>query len=146
METFKFFARQSLFSVSLHSELREDAVVFEYVDHSDINNGAKLRQASFDITTDIIFLASAKMEASALAQTDNPVYFYVFDHAPHLSKHPSWLGAYHAVDIALTFGLPLSMDGSGDDLKWLLPNKFSDLEMGLSKYVMRMWTNFAKYG
>ncbi|KXJ14690.1 Cholinesterase [Exaiptasia diaphana] len=33
-----------------------------------------------------------------------------------------------------------------DDISFLLPGNYSALEQGLSKYVMEMWANFAKYG
>ncbi|KAK3714904.1 hypothetical protein QZH41_010905, partial [Actinostola sp. cb2023] len=127
------------------NKLVEDATLFEYLDHRDLGNRIKHRQALFDVSSDSMFNAPAIFQTSALAQTGNPVYFYVFDHHPHFSKSPTWTGAYHAVDVPFTLGMPFKSDGFSEVFKAIF-SEFSDLEAGLSRYVMKLWTNFAKHG
>ncbi|KAK3714892.1 hypothetical protein QZH41_001872 [Actinostola sp. cb2023] len=49
-------------------------------------------------------------------------------------------------DVKGNYAMFDQIDALGDGMKMFLPNKFSDLEVGLSKYVMRLLTQFAKYG
>lgn len=128
-----------------HNKLIEDATLFEYLDHSDINNRLKNRQALMDMFSDNVFNAPAVRDAKLLTSFNVPVYFYVFDHQPHFARIPKWMGVVHGLELYFSFGFPIQSDGFYDLFKVLVP-KFSDLEVGLALYTMKMWTNFAKHG
>ena len=76
-------------------------------------------------------------------QGGRPPYVFVFDHKPVFSTFPEWAGATHAEDVPFVFGVPL-MNITGP-LNFGTSN-FSDTEKGFSLYVMKLWTDFAKYG
>ena len=78
-------------------------------------------------------------------QGGRPPRVYLFDHRPIFSPLPDWIGAIHGIDIAFVFGAPL-IDITDPFLKWLIAGNFSETEKGLSLYVMKLWTDFAKYG
>ncbi|KAK3714898.1 hypothetical protein QZH41_010906 [Actinostola sp. cb2023] len=137
-EAFQHEVRHLLKVTTNQNELVEDAVFFEYLDYNDPNNRSKNRNAFFALHRDSLFIAPAVYEASTLAQTGTNVYFYVFDHHPHFSKIPKWAGAYHTVELYYVFGV--------NGFARPMVEKFSDLEAGLSKYTMKLWTNFAKHG
>ena len=50
----------------------------------------------------------------------------------------------HAMDLPFVFGAPFK-DIHEPFLKALVL-KYSEIEKGLSLYVMKLWTDFAKYG
>ena len=79
--------------------------------------------------------------ASLLAMHQKSVYFYEFDHS---SEHtdPQWLDSYHALELDYVFGSPYSgYNIAVDDLR-----THREEDKKLSKKVMKLWTDFAKYG
>ena len=76
-------------------------------------------------------------------QAGRQVYFYVFEHRPDFSKLPEWAGAFHGADIGFVFGAPFANISS--PMEFFIP-KYSEIEKGLSLYIMRLWTDFAKSG
>ncbi|CAG2173359.1 unnamed protein product, partial [Oppiella nova] len=68
------------------------------------------------------------------------VYFYVLTYvnplaAKLLNCDPATMGVCHTMDIPFVFGLPLT-----------LPQVFTPEDQVFSRQVMKMWTDFAKYG
>ena len=123
----------------------EDATLFEYTDQSDLGNRIKHRRALIDLGGDNMIFAPAIFEAKALSKADVPVYFYLFDHHPHFSPFPEYAGSFHALDLYFCFGIAINSEGFSDFFK-MFGTKFSDLEVGLAHYTMRLWTTFAKHG
>ena len=68
----------------------------------------------------------------------------MFDHLAVYSPLPEWFGTVHGMDIPFVFGAPFK--SISEPLFNKLATRFSDIEKGLSLYVMKMWTDFAKYG
>lgn len=60
------------------------------------------------------------------------------------SPLPDWLGVIHGTDVPFVFGVPFK--SVPDPLSNMLTPKYSEIEKGLSLYVMKLWTDFAKYG
>ena len=78
------------------------------------------------------------------SQGGRPPHVYLFDHRPIFSLLPEWVGVIHSLDIPYVFGLPL-VDILDPFLKAFIGN-FSETEKGLTLYIMKLWTDFAKYG
>lgn len=76
-------------------------------------------------------------------QAGTNLYFYIFEHRPDFSPFPQWTGAVHGVDIGFVFGAPFKQMCSLVDF---FTPKFSEIEKGFSLYVMKLWTDFAKFG
>ena len=57
---------------------------------------------------------------------------------------PEWVGAVHGMEIPFVFGGPFKF--ISEPLLEMMVTTFSDTEKGMSLYVMKLWTDFAKYG
>ena len=68
-----------------------------------------------------------------LLQAKKSVYFYVFEHRPDFSE----------LAIGFVFGAPFAKVSPLVDSS---TPKYSEIEKGLSTYVMKLWTDFAKFG
>ena len=78
-----------------------------------------------------------------LLQAKKSVYFYVFEHRPDFSKLPELTGAFHGDDIGFVFGAPFAKISPLVDS---FTPRYSDIETGISRYIMKLWTDFAKFG
>ena len=54
------------------------------------------------------------------------------------------MGVVHGVDVPYVFGAPFK--NIPDPYVNAMVKKYSDIEKGLSLYIMKLWTDFAKYG
>lgn len=68
----------------------------------------------------------------------------MFDHRPVYSPMPDWIGVAHGIEIGFVLGAPFSKIPE-PVLNMMVP-KYSEIEKGLSLYIMKLWTDFAKYG
>ncbi|CAG2119180.1 unnamed protein product, partial [Medioppia subpectinata] len=78
--------------------------------------------------------------ARNVAKNDRNVYFYELTYAnPVMSMvigcDQETMGICHGMDIFYVFGVP-----------YLMPDFFTADDFVFSRYVMKLWTNFAKYG
>jgi len=126
------------------SEIIEDLIVFEYTNHADPGNKIALRQSMMEAFGDSVFDAPIMREAKALAKGGRPPYVYVFDHHTVYSVLPSWIGVVHAMDVPFVFGAPFK--NIPEPFTNSHTRKYSEIEKGFSLYVMKLWTDFAKYG
>ena len=81
---------------------------------------------------------------SNVKQGGRPPYVYVFDYRPIYSRIPDWMGVTHAMDVGFVFGAPFKK--IEDPFVNMMVTKYSEIEKGLSFYIMKLWTDFAKYG
>lgn len=125
------------------SRMVEELVRFHYTDHDDPDNKTTIREMMIDFESDFMTVAPAMFQADALAKAGTNLYLYVFEHRPDFSPFPRWTGAFHGVDIGFVFGAPFKRMRSLVDL---FTPKFSEIEKGFSLYVMKLWTDFAKFG
>ncbi|CAF93936.1 unnamed protein product, partial [Tetraodon nigroviridis] len=105
-----------------------EAVVLQYTDWLDENNGKKNRDALDDIVGDHNVICP-------LAYFARGVYVYLFDHRASNIAWPEWMGVIHGYEIEFVFGLPLE--------KRL---NYTQEEEKLSRRMMKYWANFARTG
>ena len=75
--------------------------------------------------------------ADILARYDRKVYMYHFDHRPSFSWYEKWLGAVHFDEFVFVMGQLFHGD---------LPFSPTIDELRLSARMMKMWTQFIKFG
>ncbi|XP_045921387.1 acetylcholinesterase [Micropterus dolomieu] len=143
-------------SVPHANDIGLEAVVLQYTDWMDENNGMKNREALDDIVGDHNVICPLAHFARSYAQNNaikanmggassgvmtsggnsqGGVFVYLFDHRASNLAWPEWMGVIHGYEIEFVFGLPLE--------KRL--NYTREEEM-LSRRMMRYWANFARTG
>nr|XP_019955814.1 PREDICTED: acetylcholinesterase [Paralichthys olivaceus] len=143
-------------SVPHANDIGLEAVVLQYTDWMDENNGFKNREAMDDIVGDhnvicpLAHFARSYAQHNALkanmgatgsgvvnsgANLQGGVYLYLFDHRASNLVWPEWMGVIHGYEIEFVFGLPLEKR-----LNYTLE------EEKLSRRMMRYWANFARTG
>lgn len=144
LDLLKYIVTKGLLYARERSELIEDFILYEYIHHADPEDQVAHRQSLVDVIGDAYFVAPALLEAKALAKGGRPPFVYVFDYLAVHSPLPEWFGAVHGMDVPFVFGAPFQ--SLSEPIINKLVSRFSDIEKGLSLYVMKMWTDFAKYG
>ncbi|XP_076011579.1 acetylcholinesterase [Genypterus blacodes] len=141
-------------SVPHANDIGLEAVVLQYTDWMDENNGMKNRDALDDIVGDHNVICPLAHFARAYAQhnalkanmgggssvntggnSQGGIYLYLFDHRASNLPWPEWMGVIHGYEIEFVFGLPLEkrLNYTMDEEK-------------LSRRIMRYWANFARTG
>ncbi|XP_071950771.1 acetylcholinesterase-like isoform X2 [Antedon mediterranea] len=129
-----------------------DSIYFEYTDWSSADNpDADYFYSTVQLGTDSQFLCPSDAVQRAHSTAGNNVYVYLMTHIPAVSAFSSlsypfgfqfeWLGASHAEELQLVFGLPFLENASMYQVEQ--PN---DADRDVSIEFMRYWTNFAKTG
>ncbi|TWW63685.1 acetylcholinesterase [Takifugu rubripes] len=136
-------------SVPHANDIGLEAVVLQYTDWLDENNGKKNRDALDDIVGDHNVICPLAYFARSYAQhlgassgmlnsgvnSQGGVYVYLFDHRASNIAWPEWMGVIHGYEIEFVFGLPLE--------KRL---NYTQEEEKLSRRMMKYWANFARTG
>ncbi|XP_031146970.1 acetylcholinesterase [Sander lucioperca] len=139
-------------SVPHANDIGLEAVVLQYTDWMDENNGLKNREAMDDIVGDHNVICPLAHFARTYAQhtalktsmgggmnsggnSQGGVYLYLFDHRASNLAWPEWMGVIHGYEIEFVFGLPL--------VKRL---NYTVEEEKLSQRMMKYWANFARTG
>ncbi|XP_062993561.1 acetylcholinesterase-like isoform X2 [Elgaria multicarinata webbii] len=117
------------------NDIAAEAVVLQYTDWQDVDNGEKNREAMDDIVGDHNVICPVVHFAARYAERGNKVYAYLFDHRASNLMWPQWMGVPHGYEIEFIFGLPLN-----DALNYTAEEK------ELSWRMMRYWANFARTG
>ncbi|XP_077597867.1 acetylcholinesterase [Stigmatopora nigra] len=134
------FLEGTKLSVPHANDIGLEAVVLQYTDWMDENNGAKNRDALDDIVGDhnvicpLAFFARAFAQHNAL-KPNAGVFLYLFDHRASNLPWPEWMGVIHGYEIEFVFGLPLEKRFN-----------YTQDEEKLSRRTMRYWANFARSG
>ncbi|KAL9970961.1 hypothetical protein ACROYT_G023431 [Oculina patagonica] len=126
------------------SKVLEEMIFLEYTNHADPNDKIAVRQSLMDIASHADFVAPALLEARALAKGGRAPYVYVFDHRPVHTRVPDWMGVVHYMENGFVFGAPFK--NISDSFLNMMVTKYSEIEKGLSLHIMKLWTDFAKYG
>uniref|UniRef100_A0A3P8WFG7 Acetylcholinesterase n=1 Tax=Cynoglossus semilaevis TaxID=244447 RepID=A0A3P8WFG7_CYNSE len=116
-------------SVPHANDIGLEAVVLQYTDWMDENNGIKNRDAMDDVVGDHNVICPLTHFAR------RGVYLYLFDHRASNLAWPEWMGVIHGYEIEFVFGLPLE--------KRL---NYTMEEEKLSRRMMKYWANFARTG
>ena len=131
-------------------EAVKEVVAHEYVEWSEPNNMEKLRSKAVQVISDMMFTAPmiyTLSHHSNLKQESKSTYMYKFEVIlpKTLLPTPSWFkNATHGDELKYVFFEETSeifkgMPGHED-------TKLEDWEKDVAKYVMDLWTNFAKTG
>ncbi|KAL9970956.1 hypothetical protein ACROYT_G023425 [Oculina patagonica] len=126
------------------SKLVEEMILLEYTNHADPNNKIIVRQAMLDSASHAYFVAPPIQEAKALSKEGRAPYVYLFNHRPVHTRVPDWIGVVHDMENGFVFGAPFK--NISDPMLNMMVAKYSEIEKGLSLYIMKLWTDFAKYG
>ncbi|XP_071493574.1 acetylcholinesterase-like [Diadema antillarum] len=97
---------------------------------------------------DNVFACPSIELANRLVEAGRIVYPYIMTHEPShswWSSDAKWMGATHAEDIAYVFGSPLLI-AADDDGPSEGRGRFNEAEVGISRQIMKYWSNFAKTG
>ena len=69
----------------------------------------------------------------------------MFNHRLVFSSYlPEWTGVIHGLDVPFVFGALVK--NITEPFTNILATEYSEIEKGLSFYVLKLWTDFAKYG
>ncbi|XP_078372745.1 cholinesterase-like isoform X2 [Oculina patagonica] len=126
------------------SKIVEEMILLEYTNHADPNNKIAVRQAMMDTASHAYFVAPPLLEAKALSKGGQAPYVYLFDHRPVHRLVPDWMGVVHDMENGFVFGAPFK--NISDPMLNMMVAKYSEIEKGLSLHIMKLWTDFAKYG
>ena len=118
------------------NELILQAIMFEYTDWLDPEDGDKNRDAIDKMVGDYHFTCNVNEFANYYAEQGNNVYMYYFKHRSSTSKWPKWAGTLHGDEISYLFGQPLNPKYRG----------YTEEEQDLSRKMMTYWGNFIKTG
>ncbi|CAG2119250.1 unnamed protein product, partial [Medioppia subpectinata] len=140
-----FMASVKLADAMLHG-LDCQRVADHYLSGVDTGSPTALRRAFNDFFGDLFMKYPTFVFARQMAATNGAncrgVYFYELTYqAPSVAQlykcdDPD-SGIGHAMEVPFVFGFPFAPNQ---------PLPFTDTDRQFSKHVMRMWTNFAKYG
>ena len=88
----------------------------------------------YDFLGDFTLVCPDVYLAESFSRYGKDAYFYFFKHRPSTTPWAEWMGVAHYEEVQFVFGSPLK------------ENKYSKEEIELSKLMMKIWSNFAKYG
>lgn len=117
------------------SSLGKEAILFYYVDWLGDQTPEVYREALDDIIGDYNIICPALEFTKKFAELENNAFFYYFEHRSSKLPWPEWMGVMHGYEIEFVFGLPLGRRVN-----------YTRAEEILSRSIMKLWANFAKYG
>ena len=114
-----------------------DALEFMYTPWPDNSDRYALRSQLVDLIGDYVHFAPSHEVADIHSQVA-PVYMYEFAHRRRLyNNNPKWMGVVHADNVPYDFGHPL--------LPKMSPY-FDAADRNVTRFIMGMYANFARYG
>ena len=128
-------------SNQLLHELDMNRIKDYYLKNIDKNNSNELMQAIYEFNGNLLVKCPTYLFAKHFAQKSNKnnVYFYELTYQSQITRtyfcDEMTMGICHFSDVEFVFGTPI-----------LYMNLYMKKDIDFSKDVMKMWTNFAKYG
>ncbi|XP_055966633.1 cholinesterase [Sorex fumeus] len=116
-------------------ELGKESILFHYIDWIDDQRPENYREALDDVLGDYNFICPALEFTKKFSELGNDAFFYYFDHRSSKIPWPEWMGVMHGYEIEFVFGLPLEREAN-----------YTRPEEILSRFMMKHWANFARYG
>ena len=93
--------------------------------------------------TDMAMLAPTVELARLCAQRNLPVYFYHFNHQSSIEDtYHHWQANFHQIELNYVFGSPFT----GIDTDQGLQMNFTEEDRRVSRFMMKLWSNYVKYG
>ena len=115
-----------------------DVLVLLYKPWASTHDAFRLKRGLAASVTDYCFAAPVHAELMLHSKAGAPTYLYQYDHRSKLSPSPLWTGVTHKDDTPYEFGFPL--------MNLTIPHEFDDTDRDVSRLVITLFTNFAKYG
>ncbi|CAG2122075.1 unnamed protein product, partial [Medioppia subpectinata] len=114
-----------------------------YLQNVHKNSSLELKKAFYELYGDLIMKCPTYLFAKQAALNGQPghnVYFYQVTYQNKHFAHQfgcdvEGMGVCHVAETAFVYGLP-----------YLIPDAYSPMDAIFSADLMKMWTNFAKYG
>lgn len=144
--TIDHFKRGVQMADKMFHELDVQKVVDYYLKGIDTSNSSALRRAFYEFFGDLFMkyptYLFAKQFALNTQKSGKNVYFYELTHhcktfAQMLRCDDEMSSTAHAMDLPFVFGWGFTPE---------MAQIFSDTDAQFSRDVMKIWTNFAKYG
>ncbi|KAK8750435.1 hypothetical protein OTU49_014826 [Cherax quadricarinatus] len=117
------------------SAIEKEAIIFQYTDWDNIEDGFLNQKAVADVVGDYFFICPSNLFAYLYSEAGGTVYYYFFTHRTSLNPWGSWMGVLHGDEIDYVFGLPLNKS-----------NGYTDIEVDLSRRIMSYYKKFAATG
>ncbi|XP_058434463.1 cholinesterase isoform X4 [Marmota monax] len=117
------------------SEFGKESILFHYADWLDDQRPENYREALDDVVGDYNIIRPALEFTKKFSDLGNNAFFYYFEHRSSKLPWPEWMGVMHGYEIEFVFGLPLERRVN-----------YTRAEEILSRFIMKCWANFAKYG
>lgn len=116
-------------------DLGTELILFEYKDWENKDSKEKNRDAMELILRDYYMICPMKHFSQEVLKRKLNIYFYEFDHRSSQEVWPEWMGVLHGAILPFMFGKALIQE-----------RNFTEAEQNLSKRIMKVWANFARYG
>ncbi|XP_071386155.1 acetylcholinesterase-like [Centroberyx affinis] len=129
------FMQGTVLAMPEDSNITREAVVFQYTDWTDENNGTKNRDSLGSVVGDKLFTCPMLEFAQRYPQHGGKAYLYFFDHRSSTNPWPAWMGVMHGYEIEFVFGMPLNVTLG-----------YTQNEVNMSRKFMKHWANFARTG
>lgn len=113
----------------------KDDVIQHYLGNLRHRDYDKVRKQVYTAIGDYNILCPTKYFAESYSRRKNRVYYYFFAHRSSNSPWAKWVKVTHFDEVPFVFGSPL-----------LHPKKYTRKEVVLSLKIIRIWSNFVKYG
>ena len=122
-----------------HRQQIYDMLELQYTQWDTPRSNVSRRDEIMDMLSDGLYKAPLiKMAKEHSKHADT--YLYSFGYSTQSEDYPQWSGGVHGDELPYIFGAPLVSGLSP------FPSNYDSHEKELSKFMMRMWTNFAKTG
>ncbi|CAG2121344.1 unnamed protein product, partial [Medioppia subpectinata] len=143
MLTLNNFIESTKTSDSVYHGLDVKRVDDYYLQNVDKNSSLELKKAFYELFGDLMMKCPTYLFAKQMATDAQPghnVYFYQVTYQNKYFAHlegcnGEGMGVCHCAELAFVYGFP-----------YLIPDAYSDIDAIFSADLMKMWTNFAKYG
>ncbi|XP_044742596.1 acetylcholinesterase [Chrysoperla carnea] len=117
------------------SRLEREAIIFQYTDWENVNDGYLNQKMIGDVVGDYFFICPTNHFAQTFADHGIKVYYYFFTHRTSTSLWGEWMGVMHGDEIEYVFGHPLNMS-----------LQYNSRERDLSLRMMQVYARFALTG
>ncbi|XP_071515946.1 acetylcholinesterase-like isoform X2 [Panulirus ornatus] len=117
------------------SPLEREAILFQYTDWENLEDGYLNQKAVADVVGDYFFICPSNLFAYLYAEAGGKVYYYFFTHRTSINPWGAWMGVLHADEIDYVFGLPLNRSLG-----------YSEMEEQFSRDIMGYYKRFAATG
>lgn len=113
----------------------KDAAAKHYLDNLRDDDYYEIRKQVYTSAGDFALLCPIVYFAETYSRAGNKVYYYYFVQRPSPSPWAPWMGVTHFDEIQYVFGRPF------DNC-----SHYTDEEVQLSRSMIKLWSNFVKYG